>query len=233
MNQAQQLYHLQQIDSQIDQHNRRLEEIHLLLNDDNELQAAKDAHQAADKIKADAERALKHAEFYTQAQRDKIKNNQIQLFGGSVKNPKVLQDLQLESEALKRYLEVLEDAQLEAMIVFEETDANAQDSVKQVAQFQARQIELHAALNGESSKLSSMILQLQNDRISAAGVIPEDLLQVYEKLRSTRRGVGVAKVVHQSCGACGDMLTSAHLQSARSPSILVKCSTCGRFLYAE
>src|SRR5690606_7461187 len=100
MSRAFTLYRLQQVDTQLDQGAARLAEITRILNDNAALQAASLAHQGAQARLHSAHSALRAAEEEVASQQRCIANNQASLYGGAVTNPKELQDLQKEAEAL-------------------------------------------------------------------------------------------------------------------------------------
>ena len=102
------LYRLQQIDSQIDLARARLESIRQSIENDIELRMANERVGAAEKNRHEAERAQKQAEAEAQAQRIKIEQAEASLYGGAVRNPKELQDLQHDVASLKKHLATLE-----------------------------------------------------------------------------------------------------------------------------
>ena len=147
-------------------------------------------------------------------------------------NPKELQDLQNESEALKRYLSVLEERQLENMIASEEAEnklKSAQINLEEVtAQFEQQNTDL----TQEQADLNQEVERLDTERQAAATGIPQEDIELYDKLRESRGGIAVSKVVEKTCSACGTTLSQALAQSARSPSQISRCDTCGRILYS-
>ncbi len=231
MSQPFKLYRLQQIDSQLDWARARLKEIEAALQaDQTVLQATQNAEASANKHR-DALRALRQAEEEVRQQRLKIEQTESTLYGGKVRNPKELQDLQKESAALKRYLSVLEDRQLEAMLV--EEDASGENDLvqAQLAQvnkdFEARSLEFRQ----ESQRCEKDVARLEEERRATISSIPSEDLQIYEMLRTKRRGLAVAKVTARACSACGSTLNAALLQAAHSPNQLTRCDACGRILY--
>ena len=110
------LYDLQLIDSNLDLNHNRLNKIEVLLNDNDELKQAETDVQMCNQELEKAEEELSSEELLVKEQRIKIKKTEGNLYGGKINNPKELQDLQVEGQALKRYLVVLEDRQLECMI---------------------------------------------------------------------------------------------------------------------
>ncbi len=225
------LFRLQQFDSQIDAANNRLNEIAAILGNNQLLQQAQDANQQAEQLLQTAQKELRRAEQQTLDQRRKIRQNSERLYGGTVKNPKELQDLQQEGEALQRYLEVLEERQLEAMLEVDEAENEFRQSQKRLDTVQAELVESHAALKGEQSQLDRDRERWIQERNATAETIPDEDLSLYQKRRTTRGGIAVTAVRGQTCGACGTRLSSALHQSARSSTRLAFCDTCGRILY--
>lgn len=225
------MYRLQLIDSRLDQVRSRIREIELALSNHTTLLEMQEIARSAEQDYLDAQKYLRKTEDTTQDQRIKIIQTESVLYGGKVRNPKELQDLQNDVAALKRYLNVLEDRQLEAMLALE----NAEDIVKQahikLDKTQALIIEQQSGMKGELSLLLKTVERLEIERQAAVtAVIPADI-NLYEQLRKTRRGVAVAIVSAQACGACGSHLTPALVQEASSPTQLIRCTSCGRILY--
>jgi len=233
MNQTLSLYRLQQIDLQIDRLQARLHAIQEILDDDTEL------HQLTEKVLAveahyrAVGQVLKQAEGDVQIQHIKIEQTQSSLYGGKSHSPKELQDLQNDLASLKRYLVILEDRQIEAMM----------ESEKAEAELQTAEAQLSAGQGGKTEKSKDLILEqatLRNDlerffveRNAVAGAIPPAELSLYDELRLQRRGIAVAVIGDNSCGACGSTLSLAQIQSTRSSGQMTLCPSCGRILYGS
>ena len=146
------LFRLQKLDTEIDQSRSRLEEIERLLSDDRRLMIANKNHEKAQENLKDARIKLKLVEGKVEAQRIKRKNSQNALFSGNIKNPKELQDLQMETEALQRYIAQLEDEQLETMINHETAEEEYQLAENELKQVKALLIQENAVLVGEKPR---------------------------------------------------------------------------------
>ncbi|MGD2028131.1 MAG: hypothetical protein PVI99_09970 [Anaerolineales bacterium] len=231
MSQKRRLANLQDIDSQIDQARSRLEEIDAALSDSSAVKkAAARAEKAEDRF-TKARLALKRAEQDVQVQEEKIEKNQKALYGGSVRNPKELEDLQMEAGALRRYLSVLEDRQLEAMIAFEEAETAQEEAQSNREAVKKQTAAQNTDLTAEQAELEAKVAQLEAQRSAAIAEINADLLERYEEIRQKRFGQAVAEVRDGSCAACGAILTAAQAQEARSPTKITYCDTCGRILH--
>lgn len=231
MSQAFKLLRLQQIDSRLDQIRTRLGEIERLLADNSEVQRAASLQEKAQGTCREADKILRRAEELVQAQRIKIEQTEAALYGGKVRNPKELQDLQNESAALKRYLATLEDRQLDAMLAQEEAEAELNRASQQLEAAELKSRQKNDSLHQEQVVLQKDLARDEQERPAAAsGIAPADL-QIYEQLRAQRRGVAVSPVVDRTCSACGSTLSASQLSAAHSPNQLTRCETCGRILY--
>lgn len=231
MSQVFKLYRLQQLDSQLDRAHLRLDEIQTALSDSHELDQVEAQAEQADKTLQAARKALHKAEENVKDQRIKIETTEAALYGGKVRNPKELQDLQNEVAALKRYLVVLEDRQLEAMLAEEEQAGSANSVHVSLELTQARHAARMHELNAEQSRLNKEIPNVKEERLAAASSIPTDEITLYEALRKQRRGLAVSLVKNKACSACGTTLNAALLDAALNSAQLARCDGCGRILY--
>jgi uncharacterized protein len=233
MSQTLSLYRLQQIDTQIDRLQGRLQAIQKVLDDDGELRHLVEQYTAAELRCQIAESALKEAERDVQSQFIKIEQTQSSLYGGKSHSPKELQDLQNDVIALKRYLIVLEDRQLEAMQESETAEAERQNTKTIVDSAGSERTEQNKSLVLEQVTLKIDLERFFVERNAVAGPIPAPELGLYDQLRQQRRGVAVAVIGENSCGACGSTLSLAQIQSARSSGGMMLCPSCGRILYGS
>ena len=233
MSQPFKLYRLQLLDSKLDKCRARLEEIDSILKDNSEISKARAKNDLALKNFDQAQKALKVAENNVKSQHLKIEQTDATLYGGKVRNPKELQDLHAESAALKRYLNVLEDRQLEAMIIAEDADSILQNTAKTLKEVDSYIANQNKNLLSERSQILQEIDRMSNECNATIGTIPSADLKLYNDLRKTRRGLAVAKITDKSCAACGTTLSATTLHSARSPSQITQCDTCNRILYCD
>lgn len=227
------LFRLQLIDSRMDEIRARLGEIRQILENDEEMRQAKVKTEETEVAHQATLQALKRAEVEVNKQKLKIEQSESSLYSGSVKNPKELQDLQNEVASLKRYLETLEDRQLEAMLEEEAAEAENQAAVAELEKTTARLAKEYQSLTDEQSTLNKEMERLEAERQAALAPLDSSLLATYDNLRQQRRGLAVAEVSEGACAACGATLTPAQRQSAHSTTQIYNCSTCGRILFAN
>jgi predicted nucleic acid-binding Zn-ribbon protein len=226
------LFRLQQVDSRLSQIDGQLERIRATLENDAELNAAREELRHAQVNQDESERARRAAEVEAHTQQTKIQQTESSLYGGSVRNPKELQELQADIAALRRHLSTLEEQELEAMLRQEVSEGALRQARGQLERVQIRVNEEHVKLIDEQRSLTRDRTALETERQATVSAVAAKLLNSYEDLRRLHRGVAVAEVFENSCDACGTTLTAALQQNARHAIELVYCPSCGRILYA-
>jgi predicted nucleic acid-binding Zn-ribbon protein len=225
------LLRLQQVDSKIDQLEDKLEHIRVELENDVEVAGARQALEAADAARQEAERDRMAVEMQAHSQRSKLQQAESTLYGGSVRNPKELQDLQADVASLGRHLSALEDAELECMEKLEATETLYRAMHERLDQVLSRTQDDRGRLMDQQSDLLHSRGSLKAERAAAESAVDSQSLETYKSLRRTHRGIAVAEVSDNACGACGTALTAALQQSARHATEIVRCPSCGRVLY--
>jgi predicted nucleic acid-binding Zn-ribbon protein len=233
MSQTLSLYRLQQIDTQIDRLQARLQAIQKILDDETELRQLIDQYDTAELRCQIAENALKQAETDVQNQFIKLEQTRSNLYAAKSHSPKELLDLQNDVSALKRFLAVLEDRQLEAMQESETAEADRQIAQSKVEHARSERSEKNQNLLHEQTNLNIDLERFFIERNAVSGPIPSTEIGLYDQLRLQRRGVAVAVIGDNSCGACGSNLSLAQIQSARSSTQVMLCPSCGRILYGS
>lgn len=227
------LYRLQQIDSQMDRARTRLEAIRQTLENDLELRAATECVAAAESAHKEAERAQRQAEAEVQSQRIKIEQAESSLYGGAVRNPKELQDLQHDVASLKKHFVTLEDRLLESMLTTENAASSLTEALAALSKVESSLGNQTRHLTDERASLTHSLERLEAERKAASSPVDVKLFEQYESLRRERRGIAVTTVSDGACAACGTTLTPGQQQTARSSAQIARCPTCGRILFAD
>lgn len=225
------LFRLQQLDTQLDHAGNRLREIEKAINENPLLDQASWVLKEAENELGIQQKELANAEYAVQSQQNKIEQTESTLYSGKVTNPKELQDMQNETASLKRYLLVLEDRQLEAMIGYDEAHERQQTALSQYERICEKVKQENQELLQEQAGIQKDVLRLSVEKESLLNSINSDLITLYEKLRQQKRGIAVAKITEKNCSACGSSLTPALIQAAHSPNQITHCPSCGRVLY--
>ena len=227
------LYALQEIDSQIDQHERALEDIRARYG---ESEAAAEARAEVAEYTAalpDLEARQRDLELQVASLKDKAAPVERKLYDGSVTNPKELTDLQRDLEQITRQRQELEEELLTVLEQVEAKRAGLQAARERLAQLEAEWTAAQAELHAEEQRLEAELATLRARRDTHVGRLPEPPVTTYDRLRRRRKGLAVVKVERGACLGCRLTVPTVVLQRARSgmnPNP-VQCPSCERMLY--
>ena len=229
MSQAQVLYDLQQIDTEIRTKKQRLGEVLHLQKEPPALLAAREKAAAAE---ADLGRwRARHKDLTLEIATvaDKAKRSEERLYSGVVKNPKELNDLQHEVEALGRRRATLEDEALQVMMTVDErqtiSGAAATERDHLAEEFAASVVHLQA----EQQTLALQLNRLLDKRKKQVPLAQPALLKVYDQLIQEKRGLAVAGLRANKCQGCQVTLSASTIRAAGQGQ-LVRCDSCDRIL---
>lgn len=232
MSRSSDVYRLQTIDTELHEHQTRLEEIASILANSSAVNAARTAETHAAEALKEARAENTRAEHAVESQRAKIKNTDGKLYGGAITNPKELEDLQMESVSLKKHLETLEDRLLEAMVAMEDAASSHQAAETELTAAVDAAALQNADLTREQEERTSAIAQLREERENTAAFLPEDDVTLYQQLQKKNGLRVVVKLIDNACSACGMGLSRSALQDAKNSNTISRCPQCGRILYA-
>lgn len=159
----------------------------------------------------------------------KITATEVKLFGGSIRNPKELSNLQREDEELKTRRNQFEDRVLELMDGVEAATKSINVYTRGLARLETEWRDRQQQLTAELEQLKKAELDLGRQRESLMSQIESAAIDIYQRL-SMQKGTAVAKVEQGICRGCQITLPTTELQQIRSGG-LVRCSSCGRILY--
>lgn len=233
MNISFQLYQLQQIDSQIDAAFKRTEEIGQAITANQSVGKSREEYKQSEKNYVKEKIRFEQLNDEIQAKKIKKSQSESNLYGGTVKNPKELQDLQQEISSLTNIISRLEDDLLEALIKLENIEQEMEASKEKLTETLSNFETEKALLNGEKSKLEKEMENLQVKRESLVANIDQTFLKMYQSLRKSRHGTAVVQLQDDSCSGCGSFLTPSQRQRARSANEIFYCPSCHRIVYGS
>ncbi len=163
----------------------------------------------------------------TRRKRDRDRMDQ-----GLISNPKDLERMQHELESLERRINSLEDAELEIMEKLEEAQGTVDTLTAQLAETDGQIAELAVARDGRWVEIDASLAEAETARAVAVEGMPEDLLALYERLRTQKGGVGAAALRARQCGGCQLTIDAAELGVIRAAAAdeVVRCEECQRIL---
>ena len=232
MSRASSLYRLQEIDLALDRTRARLLEIDRLMTGSAAVHTARGGHEQSLAALRGGQAAVNDAEHDLASQRAKLEGAERSLYGGAVRNPKELQDLQADVESLRRHLASLEDRLLEAMLSLEELESTTRQAAEALSHAEATLLAEHASLAAERDQLQVRAETLHGEREAALAGVAEKDLALYARLRESMGGKALVLLKDDSCSACGVGLSASECQIVRNSAEPVRCHQCGRILHA-
>jgi uncharacterized protein len=230
MIQASELYRLQEIDLNVQQRFKRLEEIAAQLADNKILTEAQQQVTNDQQALTPLQSKVRKLEQDIQSNTAKLKETDETLYSGRVRNPKELQDMQHEIQSLKKRNQELEDVLLETMMSVDSADAALKDSTAKVETLTAQFELANKSLIDERKRLKSEGSALIKSREQLVPTIDPNTLKAYNNLRSRKNNQAVAVLVNQSCSVCHVQQDMNVIQSLRKNDVLTYCSSCGRII---
>lgn len=188
------------------------------------------AAQTADSLASEQAR-LNHASHLVDETSIRIRNQDKRLYDGSMKNPKDLGAVQEEIGHLKQALRDQEDVVIDLMLAVEAAEDDLQTRQAELDTAEKVSLQYKAGLMEERDKLFQQAKVLQVKRRRSAAELPVADLQLYERLRKAKSGMGVAGVRAGVCEGCHTAVSANVLHSARTGTELVLCPQCGRILF--
>lgn len=225
------LYALQEVDLALAANRAALAEVDSLLGNSEALEEAQSKASERKQALRAAEKQSKDLEFEADEQRRKIEPVEKRLYEGSVKNPKELEDLQLDLESLQRRRAELDDRALEAMEAVEAATQEFAEAEEELERADAAYRGDQNELGSRRQVLESEFADLEQRRVERAEGIDADMMGLYGRLASIRQGQAVAKVERGACQGCRISLPTNVLRRARGGAAAVQCSSCERILY--
>ena len=126
----------------------------------------------------------------------------------------------------------LEDSQLELMEKGEELNT----SLKEANDIHAKEqkvVDAELAIIKERKiQFSKKIEELKSDREKIASNIDNDLLDQYNRIFKSKKGVAVSELINDICSGCHMKVTPTTAGMVRAEKVVSTCDQCGRILYS-
>jgi len=224
------LFALQEIDLALDRARTRLVEIEEGIQETEERAAARQAKAEKEEVLAGFRARQKDLEWEVDEVRSKASEMEAKLYGGTVRNPKELSDLDADVRSLKAQAAKREDVLLALMEEAEAADAEYRGAEAEYLRIESAWQANRAGLLSERAELEPEVERLEAQRGQQIAEIGRAALGLYQLLRERRGGQAVARVDRGMCQGCRISLPMSVLQKARAGVGLVQCVSCERIL---
>jgi predicted nucleic acid-binding Zn-ribbon protein len=154
------------------------------------------------------------------------------LYDGSVANPKELESIQHEVASLRDRRRRIDDELLDRMVEKEDLETKIAGGEVQLQEARDRLSEIRGAAGNELEDIERTLVERAAEREALLPEFDEDLVRMYEELRRSKRGIGVAALVDGVCQGCHQKLSAAELARLKSQDVK-RCEYCNRILVPQ
>jgi len=178
----------------------------------------------------DARRVVSRDEDEAASLDQKIEAEQAKIISGDITNPKEVQNLSRELDALKRRKDKLENTTIGVMEKLEAglaQVAKVDEALAAAAAKEARLIDAYKARGGE---VQQEISTLKAKRAALVSALPDDLVGRYETARAAKHGIGVGVLRDGACSVCRVQLPSERVQALEAGPDIAQCPECKRVM---
>ena len=160
----------------------------------------------------------------------KVASEEKRLFDGSIANAKELEAIQHELENLKKRRSDREDELLALLEQKEELDERAGQAESTSSALRRQVEETASAADEELVQVDAELRARVADREAIVPRLDPDLVELYEELRRTKKGVGAAALIDGVCQGCHEQLSPAELDRIKRADGVKRCDHCRRIL---
>ena len=221
---------LQETDQALDRARARLTDVEAQMGESEELIAIRQDAAVREEVLTQLRSRLHDAEWSVDDAREKASEVEGKLYGGTIRNPKELADLDADLSSLKTQVARREDTLLGLLVEIEEAEALLGAAQSALTETETVWQQDQEAFLTEKSRLEPEIAALESRRRDQLPAIDSSSLRLYQLLRDRHRGQAVAGVERGMCQGCRITLPMSLLQKARSGVGLVQCVSCERIL---
>ena len=230
---VQQLYDLVGIDGGLERCRQSIASIDETLADDRQLRERRRAVEAARVVLGRQETVRRDLELSIGSFQEKGKELEEKLYGGSVRNSRELEGMNLELNLLRENQRKQEEELLSALEKIDETERKLGGFEGALREIETSRVQQREQLLTERAQLETESAALEERRGSVTSQVSVEHLRLYDRLCAARQGQAVARVERGVCRGCRISLPTRVVQQARTSQRLMQCPSCSRILYVS
>lgn len=187
---------------------------------------------AAETEVGDLERSQAKFDSEIELVRQRRVRDEDRLSSGAITNPKDLSSLQHELGALDRRISTLEDEELEIMEQLEEAQSRLTAISAEVDRISAELEHETSARDAAVEVIDAEANSVRQVRDELVGQVPDDLRNLYDKVRAQHGGLGAAALRARRCEGCHLEINGADLRELadKPDDEVLRCPECSRIL---
>jgi predicted nucleic acid-binding Zn-ribbon protein len=160
----------------------------------------------------------------------KMAAEQHRQYDGTVANAKELEAIGREVENLGRRVSDREDELLVSLEERGRVDERAKEAQARMDELRAEVDRVAGESSAELTDLGGQLESLTGERAQLAGQLDPELVELYEDVRSHKKGVGAVALVDGVCQGCHETLSAVELDRVRRDQGIPRCEHCRRIL---
>jgi uncharacterized protein len=191
----------------------------------------RDELTALEAAESDLGREQAKAEGDVEQVRSRVERDQTRLDAGQVSSPRELENLQSEIVSLARRQSDLEEIVLDVMERREGVEHRRHELTEEQGALAGQADEVAARRDAALGEIAEQAEKATSLRAGVAAGVPDDLLELYGRLRA-QHGVGAAALRRGRCEGCHLSLNTVDLAHIRAapPDEVLRCEECRRIL---
>lgn len=152
------------------------------------------------------------------------------MYDGSVANPKELDAIRHEVENLKKRKGEREDELLVILEQRETLERSAEGARTRTEDLRARVDRVSGESEKELAAARAELEAAMAERATITLAMAPEVLDLYESLRTQKKGVGAAALIDGVCQGCHEQLSAVELDGIRHSDDIPRCEYCRRIL---
>ncbi len=224
-----QLWALQQVDSELKTLRARLEGIPERIA--GLKKAAADLRSGLESARTgivEHRKQYKLAEVELRNAEEKINSYSVQLY--SAKTNEQYKAFLKEIETQKKLKSEIEDRMILLMEETEELDKQARAAEKRLAEVEADTARKVAMLEAEEKEVRAAVAERETLRERLIAELPADILRRYERIHASKAGVAVSVIRKDRCSGCLSPIPPQRIVEIERADRLYICEACGRII---
>jgi predicted nucleic acid-binding Zn-ribbon protein len=199
----------------------------LLANVTTKSHNARDLRIGAQTELSDVKRELLRAEADVEQIVMRITRDEARLNGGSA-TPKELEQLQHEVGTLSARRAELEEVELEVMMRIDDINARISELSEQEANFATEIVDLEIRKENALAAFNSELEIISKERSETLASVSQELIALYEKIRTSNNGTGAAALIAGSCNGCHLSINAVELKRIIdvAEDEVIRCEEC-------
>jgi predicted nucleic acid-binding Zn-ribbon protein len=162
--------------------------------------------------------------------RAKMEREQKKLLSGEVRNPKELNAISMELDALKRRSDTLEAQELTEMAKREQAGEQTAKVRAAIDAAHAKEAALVEEFKRDGGGILAEVEGLNARREKLAASLSADLAERYLTVRAAKHGIAVGRLEGEACGVCQVTIPAHRLEALVAGPDLGTCPHCQRLL---